>query len=112
MTSLAEVILPASFNRKAEISRSKSAPPAEISQPAHKSTFVRPGAALAKSRIVFFSKSRDTPPVAGATSVGVGVGLAGPPSEVKLIAMRDSFLINGKIFQCLGLKRLGILQLL
>ena len=53
------------------MSKSKSTPLTAISQPAHKSTLLRLGAALARSRTVFFSRFSEIPDCVGVTSVGV-----------------------------------------
>ena len=63
--------------------------------------FVRPGAALAKSRMVFFLNQETHLLQEEQLQWVLGRIERNPPSEVKLIAIRDSFLINGKIFNIL-----------
>jgi hypothetical protein len=86
--------LPAALQRNTEISRSKSAPPIAISQPAQRSTLERLGAAFARSRTEFFARFREMPGTgAGATSTGAEVS---EPMLVKLIAILKFLLSNLK----------------
>ena len=54
------------------MSKSASPPARATSQPTPRIASLSPGDAFARSRIVFFSKLREIPAGAGATSVGVG----------------------------------------